>query len=139
MNARLIIDICEAADISGEEVVDYMLGLGTEGGFYDKTVQAVLDRDFELTEVPIDEIRKSDPRFEKWFVKQELPRFKRYLPRHLKQLDAGHHEGNELELESKPDAPVIIIDGKLRDGWHRVAGAVSRGKSTVKAYVAKKA
>ena len=139
MNARLIIDICEKAGISGEEVVDYMLGLGTEGGFYDNTIQAVLDRDFELIEISIDEIRRSDPKFEKWLVKQELPRFKRYLPRHLKQLDAGHHEGNELEPERRPDAPVIVIDGKLRDGFHRVAGALSQGKSTIKAYVAKSA
>ena len=113
--------------------MDYLLSIGTKGGFYPKTIRDVLQQDFELKDVQVEAIRRADPEFNRWLEKQELGQFR---PGHYKSEDVRQMDGGEeIDADHNPDSPVIIINGMLRDGWHRVAGKFANGEKTVKAYV----
>jgi len=135
--ARVVINIFEACycQASGEEVVNYLLDIGTShGGFLPKTLRDIAGRDFELTSVPIDDLLRSDDKFAEFYRKTKRPDpNKPYQPRDLRQTD----KGEPVEAEDLIDSPVVVIDGKLRDGWHRTAGKLDRGDKKVLAYVAK--
>ena len=133
MNASLLIDLFEAK-ISGEQVTDYLLSMGTSGGFFEHTLKDVLDRKFDLKKVSITEIRRLDPAFNEWLERQELSHFglDEYSPTDLRKT----RHGPPADHQHRPDAPVIIVDGKLRDGWHRTARAFALGEWYVNAYVA---
>jgi len=134
VNAGLLIDLFEDK-ISGTEVVDYLLSMGTSGGFYNRTLRDVLDHKFELKKVSITDLRRSDPKFNEWLEKQNLAPFSddAYQSNDLRSTE---QDGQSLAPKARPDAPIIVINGKLRDGWHRVAGKFSRGEQFVNAYVA---
>ena len=133
MGSKRIIDLFEDT-ISGEKVVDYLLSIGTSGGFYDHTLKDVHEREFELMEVNVDDLKRSDEDFSLWLSSQDKARFEdgKYSPSDLRKLNRGE----SLKPESRADSPIVIVDGKVRDGWHRIAGAFFRGKTTLKAYVA---
>lgn len=133
MKSRRLINIFEDK-ISGEEIVDYLLNIGTSGGFYDHTIHDILQRKFELKKVSIQSLRQSDQKFNEWLVKQELEKFgnDQYSPKNLRQMDGGL----PIEPRPRPNSPVVVVDGKLRDGWHRTAGKFAKGEQYVTAYVA---
>ena len=134
--ARAIINILEACycKATGQEVVDYLLRIGTShGGFLPRTLNDVAGRNFELKSIPIEDLLQSDPKFAEFYRSTKKPDpGKQYEPRDLRATD----KGEPVEAEDQIDSPVVVIDGRLRDGWHRTAGKLDRGDTKVLAYVA---
>lgn len=97
--------------VSGDEVVKHVMKTASTTEEYARQLVGLdAGGDYTLENVPVDSIKTVD---------ETVPRFVRQY--------AG--------MKSELPAIVLDMDGKIRDGNHRLAAAKMRGQKTIKAYV----
>lgn len=118
--------------VPGGKVVEYLKQIGTaQGGFSEFQLKELGKYNYELKTVPLSELLASDSHFA-----ENGPDFERRDYEEDGGLKSLETDSKALLPQNIPDAPIIVVDGEIKDGLSRASAKLQAGEPTIEAYVA---
>ena len=120
--------------ITGTDLERRLLKIGTaHGGFLERTLAAIREQVFQLQTVDIRSLFKTDAKFAAY-----VKRYKKMRDYTKPSVALRARDGSTATIkpQDRYGEPIVVIKGRVRDGWSRAAHHVKNGDFMLKAWVA---